>query len=55
MYFLQQLAALIPKDTPHEDVGSPALVEFAIDEDESFRSVGDSPGFYLVGGELHLD
>jgi hypothetical protein len=55
MYFLQQLATLIHEDAPHEYVGSPALVEFAVDEDESFRSVGDAPGFRLVRGELPLD
>jgi hypothetical protein len=55
MYFLQQLTALIPEDAPHEYAGSPALVEFAIDEDESFCSASDAPGFRLVGGELPLD
>jgi hypothetical protein len=55
MYFLQQLAALIPEDAPHEYAGSLTLVEFAVDEDESFCSAGDSPGFRLVGGELPLD
>jgi hypothetical protein len=55
MYLLQQLAALIPEDAPHEYVGSPALVELAVDEDESFCSTGDTPGFRLVGRELPLD
>jgi hypothetical protein len=55
MYFLQQLAALISGVTPHEYVGGPALVELAIDEDESFCSAGDAPAFCLVGRELPLD
>jgi hypothetical protein len=56
MYFLQQLAALIPEDAPHEYAGSPALVEFTVDENESFCSSGNSLGFRLVGGgELPLD
>jgi hypothetical protein len=55
MYFLQQLVALILEDAPHEYASSPALVELAVDEDESFRSVGDTPGFRLVGGELPFD
>jgi hypothetical protein len=55
MYFLQQLAALIPEEAPHEYAGCPALVEFAVNEDESFRSAGDALGFRLVGGELPLD
>jgi hypothetical protein len=56
MCFLQQLTALIPEDAPHEYVGSPALVEFSVDENESFCSSSDSPGFRLVGGgELLLD
>jgi hypothetical protein len=55
MYFLQQLTALIPEDAPHEYVGCPMLVEFAVDEDESYRSAGDAPGFCLVEGELPLD
>jgi hypothetical protein len=33
VYLLQQLAALIPGDTPHEYVGGPALVKLAVDED----------------------
>jgi hypothetical protein len=37
MYFLQQFMALIPEDALHEYAGSPALVEFTVDEDESFR------------------
>jgi hypothetical protein len=55
MYVLQQLAALIPEDAPHEYVDNPAFVEFAIDEDESFCSAGDAPGLCLVGGDLALD
>jgi hypothetical protein len=55
MYFLQQLTALIPEDAPNEYVGCPVLVEFAVDEDESYRSAGDAPGFRLVEGELPLD
>jgi hypothetical protein len=55
MYFLQQLAALVPEDAPHEYAGSPVLVELAADEDKSFRSAGDAPGFHLVGRELPLD
>jgi hypothetical protein len=55
MYFLQLLAALIPEDASHEYVGCPALVEFAIDEDESFSSASDASGFRLVGGELPLN
>jgi hypothetical protein len=35
-YFLQQLAALISEDAPHEYVDSPTLVELAVYEDESF-------------------
>jgi hypothetical protein len=46
---------LIPEDAPHEYVGCPALVEIVVDEDESFCSAGNSPGFRLVGGELPLD
>jgi hypothetical protein len=46
---------LIPEDASHEYVGRPALVEFTVDKDESFRSAGDVPGFRLVGGELPLD
>jgi hypothetical protein len=55
MYFSQQLAALILEDAPHEYAGSPALVEFTIDENKSFCSSGGSPGFRLVGRELPLD
>jgi hypothetical protein len=55
MYFLQQLAVLIPEDAPHEYAGSPAFVEFAVDEDECFHSMGDASGLRLVGGELPLD
>jgi hypothetical protein len=55
MYFLQQLAALIPEDAPHEYACRPTLVELTVDEDESFCSAGDAPGFCLVGRELPLD
>jgi hypothetical protein len=55
MYFPQQLVTLIPEDAPHEYVGSPALVELAVDEDESFRLAGDAPSFRLVGREHPLD
>jgi hypothetical protein len=55
LYFLQQLAALIPEDAPHEYASSPALVELAVDEDGSFRSAGNASGFRLVGRELPLD
>jgi hypothetical protein len=55
MYSPQLLAALIPEDAPHEYAGSPAFVELAVDEDESFRTAGDAPGFRLVGRELPLD
>jgi hypothetical protein len=55
MYLLQQLAALIFKDAPHEYVGSLALVELAVDEDKSFCSAGDAPGFRLVGRKLPLN
>jgi hypothetical protein len=55
MYFLQQPAALIPEDAPHEYASFLALVKFTVDEDESFHSAGDAPGFRLVGGELPLD
>jgi hypothetical protein len=46
---------LISEDALHEYVGCPVLVELVVDEDESFRSAGDAPGFRLVGGELSLD
>jgi hypothetical protein len=52
---LQQLSALISENALHEYAGRPALVEFAVDEDESFRLVGNAPGFCLVGRELPLD
>jgi hypothetical protein len=55
VYFLQQLTALISEDAPHEYAGSPALVELVVDEDKSFCSAGDAPGFRLVGRELPLD
>jgi hypothetical protein len=55
MYFLQELSALIPEDAPHEYAGSPAFVEFAVYEDERFRSTSDASGLCLVGGELPLD
>jgi hypothetical protein len=47
MYLLQQLATLISGDTPHEYASGPALVELAVDEDKSFGSTGDAPGFCL--------
>jgi hypothetical protein len=46
---------LISEDAPHEYAGSPTLVELIIDEDKSFGSAGDAPGFHLVGRELPLD
>jgi hypothetical protein len=46
---------LIPEDAPHEYAGSPALVELTVDEDESFRSAGNAPGFRLVGRKLPFD
>jgi hypothetical protein len=52
---LQQLAALIPGDTPHEYVGGPALVKLAVDEDKCFSSSDEAPSFRLVGRELPLD
>jgi hypothetical protein len=55
MYLLQHLAALIPEDASHEYAGSPALVEFTIDEDKCFCSAGDVSCLRLVGGELSLD
>jgi hypothetical protein len=55
MYFLQQLAGLVPVDAPHEFADGPMLVEFAVDEDKSFCSMGDAPGFHLVGWEFPLD
>jgi hypothetical protein len=55
MYLLQQLTALISEDAPHEYAGSPVLVKLTIDEDKSFCSAGDVPGFRLVGRELPLD
>jgi hypothetical protein len=55
MYLLRQLAALIPEDAPHEYVGSPVLVEFAVDEDERFCSAGDVSSLHLIGGEFPLD
>jgi hypothetical protein len=55
VYLLQQLAALISGNAPHEYVGRPALVELAVDDDESFREARDAQGFCLVGRELPLD
>jgi hypothetical protein len=52
VYLLEQLAALIFGNAPHEYAGRPALVEFAVDEDKSFRSAGDAPGFCLVPSGL---
>jgi hypothetical protein len=42
MYFLQQLATLIPEDASHEYASSPTFVELTIDEEESFCSAGDA-------------
>jgi hypothetical protein len=55
MYLLQQLTALIPEDAPHEYAGCPALIEFAVDENERFYSAGDTSSLHLVGGEFPLD
>jgi hypothetical protein len=55
LYLLQQLTALISGDTPHEYAGGPALVELAVNKDKCFGSLGDAPGFRLVGTELSLD
>jgi hypothetical protein len=55
MYLLQQFTALIPEDAPHEYTGSPAFVEFAVDEDECFCSAGDASGLRPFGGKLPLD
>jgi hypothetical protein len=52
MYLLQQLAALISEDAPHEYAGSPMLVEFAVDEDERFSSADDASSLHLVGGSF---
>jgi hypothetical protein len=46
---------LISGNAQHEYVGRPALVELAVDDDESFCAAGDAPGFCLVVGELPLD
>jgi hypothetical protein len=54
MYFLQQLAALISEDAPHEYADSPTLVELAVDEDERVCSAGDASSLHLVGGKLPL-
>jgi hypothetical protein len=35
----QQLAALIPKNAPHEYASRSSLVELALDKDESLHSV----------------
>jgi hypothetical protein len=55
MYFLQQLATLIPRDTPHEYASSPAPVELVFNEDKSFCSMGDASCFHLVRRKLTLD
>jgi hypothetical protein len=55
VYFLQQLMALIPGDTPHEYDGRPTLVELTVNEDKCFVLAGDAPGLGLVGRELPLD
>jgi hypothetical protein len=43
VYLLQQLAALISGDTPHEYAGGPTVVELAVDEDKRFGSACDAP------------
>jgi hypothetical protein len=50
MYLLQQLAALIYEDAPHEYTGCPTLVKLAVNEDERFCSAGDALSLHLVGG-----
>jgi hypothetical protein len=55
MYLLQQLAALVSEDAPHEYADNTTLVELAVDEDERFCSAGDASSLRLVGGELPLD
>jgi hypothetical protein len=55
VYLLQQLAASISGNAPHEYAGRPALVELTVDDDESFRVAGDVSVFYLVRRELPLD
>jgi hypothetical protein len=55
VYLLQQPAALISGNAPHEYAGRLVLVELTVDDDKSFRAVGDAPGFFLVGRELPLD
>jgi hypothetical protein len=50
MYLLQQLAALISEDAPHEYVGCPTLVELTVNEDKCFCSAGDASSLCLVGG-----
>jgi hypothetical protein len=55
VYLLQQLATLISGNTPHEYAGGPTLVELAVNENKRFGSVGNAPGFCLVGRELPLD
>jgi hypothetical protein len=55
VYLLQQLAALISGNAPHEYAGRPVLVKLVVDDDESFQVAGDAPGFCFVGRELPLD
>jgi hypothetical protein len=55
VYLLQHLVALTSRNAPHEYVGRPALVELAVDDDESFHTAGDAPGFCLFGREPPLD
>jgi hypothetical protein len=44
MYFLQQLAALISEDAPHEYADSPTLVELAVDEEKKLLLGGRCAG-----------
>jgi hypothetical protein len=55
VYLLQQLLTLISGNAPHEYVSRPALIELAVDDDESFPTAGNASGFFLVGRELPLD
>jgi hypothetical protein len=55
VYLLQQLATLISGNAPHKYASRPALVELAVNDDESFRAAGDAPGFCLVRRELPLN
>jgi hypothetical protein len=55
MYHLQQLAALVSKDAPHEYVSSPKLVELAVDEEKRLCLSGDASSLRMVGGKLSFD